>query len=220
MSVQRGGRLHKRPAAPEVTAVDRDAILSAARQLFRQKGYHATTMQDIADSFGLQRGSLYHHISSKEELLIEICEASVDDILLSAEVIAASASPPAEKLKMYILVALQTVARRQDEMIIWLNEWRRMPSLLAKIIVKARKADRILSQIIEDGYRDNSWPCKEPQLAYQAIRSMIAWFPHWFKPDGNQSVTMIANVFVGFALSVLREGDRYLATNDSSGKKS
>lgn len=47
-------------------------ILDAARKLFREKGYYATTMQDIADAVGLQKASLYHYIRSKEALLLKI----------------------------------------------------------------------------------------------------------------------------------------------------
>lgn len=47
-------------------------ILDAARKLFRQKGYYATTMQDIAEAVGLQKASLYHYIRSKEALLLQI----------------------------------------------------------------------------------------------------------------------------------------------------
>ena len=47
-------------------------IVTAAIQLFQQKGYHATSMQDIADAVGLQKGSLYHYITSKDDLLVDM----------------------------------------------------------------------------------------------------------------------------------------------------
>ena len=56
----------------------RDEILEAATQIFGQKGFHATSMQDIAEAVNLQKASLYYHISSKQEILVEVLDRAID----------------------------------------------------------------------------------------------------------------------------------------------
>ncbi|MEK7682962.1 MAG: helix-turn-helix domain-containing protein [Chloroflexota bacterium] len=69
-----------------------DIILSAA-QIFREKGYHATSMQDIANSVQLQKGSLYHHIRSKQEILLEILDRALAVLIGDLQPIVASDLP-------------------------------------------------------------------------------------------------------------------------------
>src|SRR5262249_19828339 len=65
------------PRAPPAFPGRREQIFQAAIDLFAAKGYHATSMQDIADALGIQRVSLYHHIESKEDLLFEIMKSGI-----------------------------------------------------------------------------------------------------------------------------------------------
>ena len=56
----------------------RDEILEAAAQIFSQKGFHATSMQDIAQAVNLKKASLYHHVNSKQEILVEVLDQALD----------------------------------------------------------------------------------------------------------------------------------------------
>ena len=56
----------------------KELILEAAAQIIRQKGFHATSMQDIADAVSLQKASLYHHVSNKQEILLLLLEQALD----------------------------------------------------------------------------------------------------------------------------------------------
>src|SRR5205823_7097573 len=69
-----------------------EEVYSAALRLFREKGYHATSMQDIAVAVGLYKGSLYHYIGGKEELLVRVFERGMGVLLADVERIAADGS--------------------------------------------------------------------------------------------------------------------------------
>jgi len=58
-----------------------EEVYEAALRLFREKGYHATSMQDIAAVVGLYKGSLYHYIGGKEDLLIQVFERGMGSLL-------------------------------------------------------------------------------------------------------------------------------------------
>src|SRR5438067_987475 len=71
-----------------VSAPPRDRaeeVYAAALRLFTEKGYHATSMQDIAAAVGLYKGSLYHYIGSKEDLLVQVFERAMGSLLVSVE---------------------------------------------------------------------------------------------------------------------------------------
>jgi AcrR family transcriptional regulator len=72
----------------------REDILEAAAQVFSQKGFHGASMNDIADAVNLQKASLYHHVSSKQEILSEILDRALQMLLERISAITAQTSPP------------------------------------------------------------------------------------------------------------------------------
>ena len=68
----------------------RDEILTAAAQIFSQKGFHATSMQDIAEAVNLQKASLYHHVSSKQEILVDVLDMALDLFIANMQAVMAS----------------------------------------------------------------------------------------------------------------------------------
>ena len=185
------------------TAVDQSAIIRVAARLFRRNGYDSTTMQDIAEELGILKGSLYHHIDSKEQLLITILEASVTDVNKAVDEVARSALPARAKLRELIRIQLLTMIRHQDEILIWLSERGRNPALDERIEPEARQADHKLRDVLEEGAAAGNWPITHLGLAYQAIRGMMAWVPAWYEPTGRQSADQIAEVFSDYALRLL-----------------
>ncbi len=185
--------------------VNREAIDRVARKLFSQKGFAETSMQDIAEELGLQRGSLYHHIESKDELLLSILETSLNGILTGIDRVLSGPGTPEEKLRLYLLVSLETMANRPEEMLIWIAERRRMPKLLKDLAAKVRRTDSALMAIIDEGIRAGVWSPRDKKLAYQTIRGVIAWFPHWYRSGGRLSVSEIGNEMAHWATLLLKQ---------------
>lgn len=74
-----------RPALRRRYDAKREGVVEAAAALFAERGYHATTMQDLTEATGLTAGGLYHYIGSKEQLLIAICDALMEPLLEKAD---------------------------------------------------------------------------------------------------------------------------------------
>src|ERR687885_2165386 len=99
------------PAAPR-----EDQVRAVALRLFREKGYHATSMRDIAAEVGINKGSLYSYIRSKEDLLIPVFERAMGVLVSEIEAIAADGSlGPTERLKRAIHAHVTNVAEHLDE---------------------------------------------------------------------------------------------------------
>src|SRR5438105_15867742 len=102
-----------------------EQVYAAALRLFREKGYHATSMQDIAVAVGLYKGSLYHYIGGKEDLLVEVFERGMGALLADVERIADdTALAPSAQLRRVIQAHVEAVANNLDALTVYLHEWR------------------------------------------------------------------------------------------------
>src|SRR5438874_7526060 len=92
-----------------------EQVYAAALRLFREKGYHATSMQDIAAAVGLYKGSLYHYIGGKEDLLIQVFERGMGALLTDVERIAGDTGlSPTAQLRRVIQAHVGAVANNLD----------------------------------------------------------------------------------------------------------
>src|SRR5438477_12959802 len=102
-----------------------DRVRAAALRLFNEKGYHATSIRDIAAEVGINKGSLYSYIRSKEDLLIPVFERAMGVLQAQIEDIAADpASRPTDRLKRAIHAHVTAVADNLDVLTVYLSEWR------------------------------------------------------------------------------------------------
>jgi len=100
----------------------RDVTREAAR-LFAQKGYHGTSIGDIAEALGVQKGTLYSHIASKEDLLYETLSEGAAAFHAALDAIPDDA-PPVEKIRLALRGHLRVVAEQLDVATVFVQEWR------------------------------------------------------------------------------------------------
>ena len=190
----------------QVPARPREAELhAAATRLFRQRGYHATSMQDLGEALGMNRGSLYHYISGKDELLWAILNRALD--LLDARVIPhlESDAPPADRLSDAIREHLRVAADHADELALIQIEMRALSAERQRDIIDRRNSyEARWRATLEDGVADGSLRRFDVRLAGIGILSACNWFTQWYRPDGPMSVDDIADAFGELFLGGLR----------------
>ncbi len=172
----------------------RNEILDAAAQIFSQKGYHGTSMQDIALSVNLQKASLYHHVSSKQEILFELLNRGLD--LLSERVEAAVNGPglPSERLHKAMCAYLSTLTEYQDLASVLLLEYRSLePRYLDLHIPRRDRFEQIWRDLIKEGVEDGTFTCEHPSLSARALLGILNWTVTWFRSDGPMSAEDIAD---------------------------
>ena len=102
-----------------------EEVYAAALRLFNEKGYHATSMQDIAAAVGLYKGSLYHYIGGKEDLLVQVFERAMGSLLSDIESIAADRSICAcQQLRQVLQAHVKAVAANREALTVYLHEFR------------------------------------------------------------------------------------------------
>ncbi|MBI3671067.1 MAG: TetR/AcrR family transcriptional regulator [Acidobacteria bacterium] len=175
--------------SPAVTDSRRDILRTAAR-LFQERGYEATSMQDIASALNLSKGALYHHFQSKDEILFEIMNHGLDVFDEEVLDVVRQIPDPVERLRACIARHIGMLLRGRDrEITVILHENRTLPSRLRKRI-NARKRSYI--HFLEDTIQavQSRLGTKNeihPRAAAFALLGMINWVYQWYRPDGSLS---------------------------------
>ena len=182
----------------------KDEILTAAAQIFSQKGFHAASMQDIAEAVNLQKASLYHHISSKQEILLAILDRALDLLIEDIEQVVRQLLPPDEKLRLAMAAYLQDMLEHRDLAVVLLLEHRSLePQYHARHMLRRDRFERLWRDLIQQGAEQSFFNCTDPALAARYILGVMNWAIIWYRPDGLLSPIEIADQFADLFLEGL-----------------
>lgn len=125
-----------------------DQLLETGTRLFKEKGYHNTSMQDLADALGLQKGSLCYYIDSKQELLRRLLERATSFLAIQIDEIYDADLPHTEKLRWALESHAVTMMEHLDLVAIYLHKYRYLPPRRLKEALAVRKHyEQVLMQI-------------------------------------------------------------------------
>lgn len=184
----------------------RDDILVAAGRLFRERGYHATSMRDLAKALDLRGSSLYTHFAAKEDVLWEIVtqaaaafEAAIDDV--------PDDLPPRDKLGAMIGAHLGVVAAELETATVFFQDWLHLGPTRRGQMVGVRDAyqQRFVAAISE-GHDVGEFAVDDPRLAALIVLSALNWSYQWFDPTGRLTLEDVAQSYVTFVLDGLSGG--------------
>lgn len=176
-------------------------ILAAAVRLFHEKGYHATSMQDIADAVGLQKGSLYHYIPGKEELLALIIHSVIAQYNARLEAVSTMNLPVRQRLELAVRDHLRGIADNLAMLTIFLREsYALPPDRQALIGEESARYNRMFEELYQEGVRTGQFRPLDPKLVVRTVLGACNWFHRWYRPDGAQPVEELAASMVDMLL--------------------
>ena len=176
----------------------KEVIMREAAYLFRRKGYSATTLRELAKRSGIQGGSIYHHFTSKQEIVFKIITETMAELLQVQNIIEEEQNP-VEKLRKAVRFHLGLTKNRPDEMHITDAELWFLSKAQLEIVQGQRMAyNKIFFQIIEEGTRRKFMNVNNLKLTTTAILQMLTGISYWFKEDGPLTILEIADEYVDF----------------------
>jgi len=182
----------------EATVESRQEILRVAARLFQQRGYDATSMNDVAAALKLSKGGLYHHFRSKDEILFDLMNHALDITEERVMRPARSIADPEERLRTLIRLHVDVILSVRDrEITVLLHENHPLPPSLRKRI-NARKKEYIhfLEEIVAEVQQARqSKRLVSSRAAALALLGMINWIYQWYKPEGRLNSEQIARQF-------------------------
>jgi AcrR family transcriptional regulator len=186
---------------PREAVVDsRQEILRIAARLFQQRGYDATSMNDVAAALKLSKGGLYHHFQSKDEILFEIMNHAMEITQERVLTPVRSIADPRERLRALIRLHIEVVLSPRDrEITVMLHENHPLPPALRKRINSRKKeyihfVEGLISDVQKEAQKEAqketqrtgaSKSTVSPRAAAFALLGMINWIYQWYKPEGD-----------------------------------
>ncbi len=189
----------------------RDELLELAATMFAERGLRATTVRDIADSAGILSGSLYHHFSSKEEMVDELLRGFLDWLFDRYQEIVATEPNPLERLKGLFMASFEAIEHRHAQVVIYQDEAKRLSGQPRFSYVDERNKEQrkmwvdVLNQGIEEGYFR---PDIDVDLVYRFIRDTTWVSVRWYQPGGPLTAEQVGRQYLAIVLGgITREED-------------
>ena len=187
----------------------RQQIEDAASTLFRERGYAATSVRDIAHALDMQGGSLYAHVASKEDMLWAIVVRAADRFNREVGAIANDETWPArQRLHAMIRAHVDVVTSSQKDAAVFLHEWRFLNSERRNEMGNRRDAyEGLFRSVIAEGVASGDFQKVDPRLTAMAILSALNGIATWYRADGQLSADDIADQHASLFLDGLANPD-------------
>jgi TetR/AcrR family transcriptional regulator, cholesterol catabolism regulator len=165
-----------------VSARRRELTREAAK-LFAQKGYHGTSIGDIADALGIQKASLYAHIASKEDLLYETMREGADAFHAALDAIPEEL-PAVEKIRLALRGHLRVVAEQLDVATVFVQEWRYLEGERRdEIVAERRRYEERIRELFREGRELSELRADlDESAAALLLLSAANWAYTWLRP--------------------------------------
>lgn len=186
--------------------MSREAILESAAQVIRQKGFHAASMADIAEAVQLQKASLYHHFSSKQDILLELLDRALEMVTDRMELVMAEKVPADEKLCLAMRSYLKTLSEQGDLVSVLLLEHRSLdPDYQTRHIPHRDRFENMWRDLIQEGVNTGVFYVENIPMTARGLMGVMNWTITWYKPNGMLSIDEIADHFANVFLNGIKK---------------
>ncbi|RZL95708.1 MAG: TetR/AcrR family transcriptional regulator [Variovorax sp.] len=170
----------------------REVLLREAAASFNRRGYHGTSLAEIAKKLGVTKAALYTYVPSKEELLYFCHEAAMESAIESLHKAQAGGGNGREKLTATLRHYLGMMLGEEGGYVVLLEENAMKPAHVRAIINRRDKFEQGLRDFVVEGIRDGSIVQCNPKLAVFMMMGALNWGRKWFRPNGTWSGAQIA----------------------------
>jgi len=183
---------------------DQDAVLTAAVRLFNERGYDATSMFDIAESLGITKSTVYHHISGKEQLLQMAMDRALDGLFEAAAEVSDLDLPALDRLERLIRRSVLVLAERFEFVTVLLRV-RGNTAVEQHALVRRRELDALVTKLVKQAQTEGAVRVDvDPATAARLLLGMVNSLTEWYKPRPGGSVDAIADAVTAIAFEGLR----------------
>jgi TetR/AcrR family transcriptional regulator, cholesterol catabolism regulator len=179
-------------------------VVDAAALIFYERGYADASVQDVADALGILKGSLYHYIETKEDLLFRILEELHNDVQeILEEVAAVEGLSPLQRLALYVRRQVEFNVENLPRVAVYYNDVERLSEeRRLQILARRKMHERFVSDLIREAQkRGDASPDLDAKLLSNFIHGAVIWTYQWARPGGRVRREKIANSCAEFVLN-------------------
>lgn len=188
------------------TNTRKDVIIAQAARLFREKGYSATSMRDLAEHVGVEAASLYNHISSKAEILQEICFKAANSFMTHISEVELSHRSSIEKLEAILRFHIRQMVTNYEEVYVMDREWKHLTDpYLSNMQSQRRSYRQRIAAIIEEGIRQGEIKNIDAPTAVLILLHAVSGIESWHRSVKRISDEMLEDNMVMILVEGLRK---------------
>jgi AcrR family transcriptional regulator len=162
----------------------RMALLLAAVRMFNERGFHATSLEDVAASLGVTKPVIYHHLGNKEQVLFECVRLGLEELALGAEQARSTGGTGLDRLKTFLRSYAESVMGDFGKCVIRTGDELLSPQSRADLRALKSGIDDELRRMIEDAVADGSANVSDVRVTAFAFAGALNWPARWFRADG------------------------------------
>jgi AcrR family transcriptional regulator len=186
---------HRRPRDHDTK---RDAVVRAAAQAFNDRGYHNTSLDDIAATLGVTKPTIYYYVANKEQLLFECFRSGLERIREAVREAERSDRPARERLGGVVRGYAHAIASEYGWCMVRAHEHDLGPEMGRQINLLKSEIDQGIRRLLREGVADGSiGPC-DPKLAAFAMAGALNWIAHWYREGQAMNAGQVAEAFATF----------------------
>ena len=175
-----------------------EAIRKAGLRLIFEHGYAAMSLRQLAAEVGIQAGSLYNHITTKQDLLFDLIKVHMDELMERLDQALDGISDPEDRLQAFIAFHVGYHITRKREVFICYSELRSLEPKNYEIVVSLRQQyERKLIDILDDGVACGRFTVADTTVAAYGILAMLTGVCTWFKPAGRLTKEEVTGIYTG-----------------------
>lgn len=183
-----------------------EEILARAAELFYEKGYHATTIEDVARKVGMLKGSLYYYIRSKEDLLYELLLGIIVKGVEHASKAINGIADPTERLEKAVEAQIEHIIQNQTYVGLFLHEFNTLNGKRQKRIQEEMlKYQKIFVDAIREGQKQGQFVEADTLLLTDAILGMTNWIYRWYPGTRNPGLDNVKKAFISFIMNGIKK---------------
>jgi AcrR family transcriptional regulator len=178
--------------------VKREAVIRAAARAFNERGFHHTSLDDIAADLGVTKPTVYYYVANKEQLLFECFLAGLRPIRAAFRDVEPLAGTGRDRLQAVIRGYATAIASEYGWCMVRAHDQDLGAEMRREINALKSEIDQGIRRLLRAGIDDGSiGPC-DPKIAAFALAGALNWIAHWYRADQPLSATEIADAFVAF----------------------
>lgn len=177
-------------------AAKRSAVLRAAVQMFNERGFHATSLEDVAASLGISKPTIYHYLGNKDQVLLECVTIGLQQLLEAAAAARADSGKGIDRLRSFLRRYAEVNMDDFGRCVVRTGEEALSPESVRRFRDLKREIDAAMRALIAEGIADGSITAVDPKLLAFTLAGALNWTARWHDPGGPQSEQQIADKMV------------------------
>lgn len=181
-------------------AQKREALLLAAVRMFNARGFHATSLDEVAASLGVSKPTIYHYLGNKDQVLFECVSRGIEELRGAADAALLVPGVGRDRLRAFLLRYGQINMSDYGRCVIRTGEESLSPESAARFRGLKREIDTAMRELIGEAMADGSIRRRDVKLVAFTLAGALNWPARWFRNDGVQSSEDVARAMVDLLL--------------------